>query len=545
MIGLFIFTIILFIIFNVWSQKLFEILYNDKTIDFLKKLVNHDIPHPERVIRILVNAFIAFCWISYLVIFIIIYLIVTLKHSFKGITRESFYNNLPSILFVISGTIILLWPALHNGYPLVSSDSGTYIRSPRPLDRPVGYYLLILITTLRLSLWLVIFYQALFTSYLMFRNSYLLLRREGLNKIPSQITSFGILILVVILTDLPKYVSWVMPDIFTSWIFLGGMLYLLSSEWYDKLIAYTVISISFLTHGSHILIIFSSLFLLLVIGIIYRKKIHDIYKKLPGLAYIVTLLTIFTCVLNFGLGFGFTLSQNKGNFIISMLVSDGIVSKVLDTYGPTKGWRFYKYKKDLDAGIGKTDDWFLWDKDSPINKMRDWVWEDQTEQNEIISYAVRDYYPEIIEDSLIDTWRLLYCFNSNDRLRSYASPHLSTYEAVKFKYPNELDDYLKSRQQRGLFVNVRLIPLNEHILQYIFISITLVILFFFIYKRQYKSSILLISAIIFIILNAWICASLSTIIGRYNGRVFWLIQYCLFLSLFVFLIRRRRQKTKG
>jgi hypothetical protein len=459
------------------------------------------------------------------------------------ITREGSYDKLSFLLFVLAGTIILLWSALYNGYPLVYSDSGEYINDLCPVDRPSGYYLLILLTTMRSSLWLVVIYQAFFTSLLLFRNSYLLLRSDGLGKNISQLISITILSIVVIVTDISKYVSWVMPDIFTSWIFLGGILCLFSSKWYDRLLAITAISIAFLTHSSHILIIFSSLSILFVIGFIYRIKIPDIWKRSISLAYIVTLLTIFACVLNFSLGLGFTLSRNKGNFIISKLVCWGVLSKTLDACGPTKEWRFYKYKKDFDAAIGKEDSWFLWYEDSPIHKMGDWVWQDQREQNEIIHCALKNYFPDILKASLIDTVRLLNCFDSNDGLYSFASPQHYVYGAIKNKYPTEHEYFLKSRQQRGLLVNVRLISINEYIIQYGLIMIYIIASYFYLYNKEYKLSIILISLIIFIVLNGIILGSLSTVQGRYSGRVLWLIPFCLFLSLFSFLLKHLIRKT--
>gem|GEM_PF-3661669 len=57
--------------------------------------------------------------------------------------RQAFLN----FILIVAGACLLLWTPLHNGYPLIYSDSGTYIFSGAlsyaPSDRPIGYGLFI------------------------------------------------------------------------------------------------------------------------------------------------------------------------------------------------------------------------------------------------------------------------------------------------------------------------------------------------------------------------------------------------------------------
>ncbi|MFK8101257.1 MAG: hypothetical protein AB8G15_01985, partial [Saprospiraceae bacterium] len=65
---------------------------------------------------------------------------------------------LPKLLTILLGTIILLFVAFYNGYPLVYSDTGTYIQSGFelfvPVDRPLTYGLFLRYTSLGISPWL-------------------------------------------------------------------------------------------------------------------------------------------------------------------------------------------------------------------------------------------------------------------------------------------------------------------------------------------------------------------------------------------------------
>lgn len=63
------------------------------------------------------------------------------------------------VLFSLS-VILLIMPAIVNGYPLVYSDSGTYIGSGFegivPVDRPIAYGLFVRHISVAYSLWFVI-----------------------------------------------------------------------------------------------------------------------------------------------------------------------------------------------------------------------------------------------------------------------------------------------------------------------------------------------------------------------------------------------------
>lgn len=68
-----------------------------------------------------------------------------------------------NIYSIFLGSLILLFEAFRNSYPLVYPDTGTYIRSgftmDIPIDRPIFYGIFINITSLKFSLWLVIFFK--------------------------------------------------------------------------------------------------------------------------------------------------------------------------------------------------------------------------------------------------------------------------------------------------------------------------------------------------------------------------------------------------
>src|SRR4051812_5172804 len=123
-------------------------------------------------------------------------------------------NNIKFLIFVCTGAFCLMLDAFYNGFPLVYSDTSTYIASgfelESPFDRPITYGLFLRIFSLNgLSLWFVIFFQSLILSYLIFLVVQLVIRQESF-------LMFGLLtiILLSLFTGVSWTVSQLMPDVF-------------------------------------------------------------------------------------------------------------------------------------------------------------------------------------------------------------------------------------------------------------------------------------------------------------------------------------------
>ncbi|HAV25679.1 MAG TPA: hypothetical protein DCX01_05840, partial [Bacteroidetes bacterium] len=115
--------------------------------------------------------------------------------------------------YYILGALLLCIPAFYNGYPLVYSDTGTYIRSGMemyvPSDRPIVYGLFIRFFSLGYSLWFTVITQCIALSFV--------LHKLIKHTVPS-ISYAGILSIIAMLTAFTSvawYSSQIMPDIFT------------------------------------------------------------------------------------------------------------------------------------------------------------------------------------------------------------------------------------------------------------------------------------------------------------------------------------------
>ncbi|HYZ21812.1 MAG TPA: hypothetical protein VE690_06600, partial [Rhodopila sp.] len=124
-----------------------------------------------------------------------------------------------ALLAVPAAAAMLLWPAVWNGYPIVFTDTGTYLSQAihryAGWDRPVFYSVFMLALHWTRTVWPVIAAQALLAAWILWLVWRVLAPTRG----PS-----GFLALIAFLTVgtwLPWLVSELMPDLFTPLLVLA------------------------------------------------------------------------------------------------------------------------------------------------------------------------------------------------------------------------------------------------------------------------------------------------------------------------------------
>lgn len=174
----------------------------------------------------------------------------------------NFRRALVYTIFILGSAYLLLWAPLYNGYPLIYSDSGTYIFSGArmfvPFDRPIGYGLFIRFVNPLPSLWGVVWLQALATSYLLFRIALLVLPatrwRAGI--------AFGVITLTTLTTTVSIFVGFISPDIFAAWLVLASFLLIIAKHTFDRALALFLIFWALQVHTTHLVLAGAMLILL-------------------------------------------------------------------------------------------------------------------------------------------------------------------------------------------------------------------------------------------------------------------------------------------
>jgi hypothetical protein len=264
--------------------------------------------------------------------------------------------------FIILGALFLMFDAFYNHYPLLYSDTSTYLASgfelETPFDRPITYGLFIRLTSFNgFSLWLTVFFQALLLSYLIFEFIRLILNNRSLN------ASLLIIVLLSFFTGVSWTVSQVIPDIFTPIALLSLILILFGKFSFTKnLPLFILFFFSAAMHMSHLL-----LFMLIILFIVvFRKKLLplSIYKYRNadlGLLFILSIATVLTM--------GSALSKSKHVFFIGAMNEHGILKTILDDKCGIKDYKLCRYKDSLPLKAYQ----FIWEKEtSPLYKIGSW-----------------------------------------------------------------------------------------------------------------------------------------------------------------------------
>ncbi len=431
------------------------------------------------------------------------------------------------LFFVLAGSLVLLWPAFFNKFPLLYPDSFAYVDGCSANFRSIGYYLFIKISSLGTSLWLVVFLQALITSYLLIRIPWLLLKHNA----GRGWLSFLGLVLLVLLTDVSQYVSWIMPDIFTGWIFLISVLFFLSANIMEQFFLTLLLGYCFTVHNSNIFIGVLLIVLFILLKLVSRKR----YSRwwLPGLKVMgaVVLGFLLNCLFNLefsGSGKFQLMSRDAGGFFVAKLAADGVLSKTLKDNCLEKKWDMCKISGELDGFKGYNSHFFLWDQRSPFKKY--YLFNGHQQGNEIILYAATHYPLEILKDSARDTLNLLTEFKYQ---RAPYFEKILVYKSNFKRNPRDIDSYYNTRQYKRLYLPARIIPLDDALLAAIALLLAIVLASIFLYQRDFLLASMVIACLLFILSNDLITASLSGPFPRYQMRVLWLLPYVLIAASLV------------
>jgi len=450
---------------------------------------------------------------------------------FSSATRFKNIFVIIDIILLLFSSLVLLWSAFNNGYPLVYPDTGGYVDSSFTLeaplnDRPLGYGLFLFSARLINSLWFPVFLQSLITALLLFRIAILILH----NVKQKSLVAFGIIVVTTLTTDISKFVSWLMPDIFTSWLFLGGLLFFLSTLLIDNFFSAIVIIISFTVHNSHIFLVYVSILLLLFFFWKFRSKNNLVWLNSKKLLIIVLIASLGLCTLNFITNNGFTLTINNSVYLINKLAYNGILTKTLNKYCAVNDWKLCAYKEVIKTNEGISN-WYFWADDSPMEKLGGWKKnnENKNEYQEIVFHSVKSFFPEIVSSSLKETYTQLISFRSSFGLGKFDESD-AVFRILRNRFPGEFNEYINGKQNAGHGVRVRILPFNENIIQAFFSAASIIALFFFFYQKNYLFAGIISAPIIFILFNALIVGFTVSAEGRYHGKLLWMIPYFLFLS---------------
>ena len=423
---------------------------------------------------------------------------------------------------ILLAAVPLLWPAVINGYPLVFSDTGTYLSQAVQhylgWDRPIFYSLFLLALHLTLTTWPVIIAQALLASTTLH-----LLRRVLLPAV-SVWWLVPLTATLAFATALPWLTAQLMPDLFTGLLVLTlGLLAFAASNlsrgeriWLTGFAACMIA-----VHQSHL-----PLVLLLLPSLLAMRwwlgpgtpgssiAGSGIWRDTALLLAVPALACVALAGVNLIAYHRASVAPFSNVFSLARIIYDGPGMRVLQRDCPHMHWRLCPY---LDAFPANAD-LFLWQPDSPLIRAGGAKLE-STEANAIMARALMAEPGTELLAVLGNAAQQLGLFATGDGLEPW--PQTVT-PWIRRDFPGfEVDTYLAARQTNGGKLLPDWLGTLHRVVALLGVALYAALLPVTLLRRQRVGGFLAL-ALLVLPINALITGGLSGPHDRYQSRVMWL-----------------------
>jgi hypothetical protein len=452
------------------------------------------------------------------------------------------------IAFLTASVIILITPAIINGYPLLHGDSGVVIISGfehfAPIERPISYGIFVWMTSLELSLWFTILWQAAITVFVVD-----VLLNRVLEKEACKYT-FAASLLLASTTSMAIFVCQIKPDFYLPLITLSICAYFFGQKTarIEDLLLLAIILIGSISHLSHLPITTGLVMSAVILSVILRKKgIICSAKKVFTMISILLAAWLIAPSLNYFLTGSFSLSRVSNVFRVSKLIQAGIFKEyVNDRCRQDSTFYLCRYKDELKDYKTYMD--FLWDEDSFLyddecqEKGRQYCWIARNDEFGLLINDIQSqskYIKMIVNDGVKA---------SATQLVTITIPDYASYQ--KHSYPMEmarkflpadrkfLDKAKQSRQELAFPV------LNMAQMILIIVSLIFTAIYFINFKTTIKGwKIIFLGSMVALTLigNATFVGIFAGIAERFQSRIAWLIPfYACILLLDYFMTNKKR-----
>lgn len=445
----------------------------------------------------------------------------------------------------VCAALLLCVFAFYNGYPLVYSDTGSYIHygfeKEVPFDRPILYCIFLRLFSLKFSLWIPVFLQALMTVWSI---------RYLINAFSYSVKQKRLLLVVVIFiltatTGISQKCSNLLPDFTTALlpILLAGWIAGNRRSGAENAAAIGILLFSLLSHGSNLYIF---LLIVMAISILYLLRIPALRKA--GKKFLLVIWMLVGCgfggmlLINFLFSGEFFLNRNGSVFITGHLAHSGLLDEFLIEKCENKNYVLCEWK----GACANVD--FLWDENSsPHYKTGGW-------HNNAGRYdeMLHDFFttPAYLWKYFVSTGKLgtLQLFDSglhaeieNIPMKNGSAP----YGQIEWRFPKELPAYTNARQ-----FNDQLDYSVINSLQTVAVSLSLIVIFaglVILRNRSSEHSKLVLLTITFtaaVVVNSFVCAGLTISNSRFGSRMIWLIVLAGLLYAAEYIRFRLRVKSE-
>jgi len=416
---------------------------------------------------------------------------------------------------VMLAALLLLWPAIVNGYPLVFSDTGTYLSQATHhylgWDRPVFYSLFLLPLHMRLTTWPAICAQALLASHMLH-----LVRRALRPELPSWsiVPLAGVLALT---SPLPFVAAELMPDLFTSLLVLALALLIFVPDRLTGAERWWLVGLGAFTMTAHLSsppLSAALLVLLVPLRRLLGARTALAHDGLIRLAAMPALAVAAMIAVNFAGHHAASVAPFGNIFVLARVLYDGPGMDALAHECPRAGWRLCDFVDEFPP----TSDDFLWRSDSPLYRAGGAKLV-SAEADEIIAAAIRAQPGRELTSVLTNGARQLTLFATGDGLQPWPA---SVTPWIERDFPAfERIGYEQARQTEGRRLFPTWLPALHATVSVTALLVSLTLLPGALRRRQPIAGFI-VAMTLALLGNALITGGLSGPHDRYQSRLMWL-----------------------
>ena len=418
---------------------------------------------------------------------------------------------------VLTGALLLIWPAFFNGYPLLFSDSGGFLHQTLgPLmlwDKPYIYGPFLHAFHWRISLWGPVVAQGVILSHLLW------LTQRVVRGDAQPLWHIGLCAFAALATAAPFSAALLMPDIFAPIVVLGLFLLGFGGAALTRLergYLVALVALGIAAHLAH---------LPLALGLCVVALLLRLWRYPARLLAIVlpVMISVAALLATNAIGHGrVALSPYGSVFLLARLQEDGPATAVLKARCPDAGWYLCAFTDRLPMPAND----FLWASDSPVN--RDAAGASRflggmmlaPEAGQIVAETIRTDPLGVARAMAGNMLLQLGSFGIGD---TFDEAHFAVAIRPRIEQgfsARELAAFDQARQANGLLKDA-LMPLNPvHLLV---VLLALPMLGWAAWRGQGLTLSFALFLVAAVLGNALICGGLSAPHPRYGARIMWLL----------------------
>ena len=402
--------------------------------------------------------------------------------------------------------LLLLAPAIWNGFPLIFPDTGGYLERPFTGTLTMGrsaLYGLFLYAGVPAAFWSNVILQAALTAWLIAMT----LRALGLGERPW--LALGVVALMSVFTSLPWFADQLMPDILFPCAVLA--LYLLAfrmdglAVWERGGLAATI-ALAIPSHMAAAGLCVALLASLWLLSRLTRGLLPRPLLTLPAIAIAAGIA--LGPISNLAIAGKFVFTPGGESFLFGRLIEDGIVARYLDERCPDATLRLCAYKARLPD---EADDW-LWGP-SMFYTLGGWQGY-AAEERAIIVDTLKRYPLMHIEKALGDTAQQFLSYQTEVSL----TDNEPTIETLHGLVPQLFMHFMSARQQSDPFqvATLNMLHVPAATLGLVGLIFTLLL-----GRRRLDAPMIAfcLTVLLALVVNAAICGVFSHPVDRYQSRL--------------------------